>query len=256
MSGELLSMTLAGGETKTFQKAGRYFEIIADGGSTFNLTFYGDGGAIQSNVNGAQAGLFLEDPWNAFTITNNSAAAQMITMLVMDSGRGGTRRQPGVVSVVDAGKTRTLAGQAFIARYANSVGAATFACVQLYNPAASGVRCVVESITMQCTVAGQLFATIQPANLTGATHATSKLSGGTASKAFLQASSAAAFASLDVAAADVLQLANAANTAITYTFKEPIVLLPGYGLMVISDQNASPTVAATWEFFEESLTGA
>lgn len=101
MSGEFLTITLAANETKPFQKAGRYLEIIADGGGTINLTFYGSNGAVASNWLNCQSGTFLEDPWGSFSVTNNSASAQSITLLLMDSGRGGSRRQPGVVSVTN-----------------------------------------------------------------------------------------------------------------------------------------------------------
>lgn len=123
MSGEFLTVTLAAGETKQFQKAGRYLEIIADGGSSVNLTFYGDNGAVSANWNNCQSGLFLEDPWGSFSVTNNSASAQTITMLLMDNGRGGSRRQPGIVTVtypigtgvqlVEANDTATASASGF-----------------------------------------------------------------------------------------------------------------------------------------------
>lgn len=101
MSGEFLTQTLAAGQTMPFAKAGKYFEVIADGGSTFNFNFYGPNGAQSANWRNCQAGFYLKDAYSAFDVTNNSAVAQAITLLLMDNGEGGSRRQPGTVDVTN-----------------------------------------------------------------------------------------------------------------------------------------------------------
>lgn len=94
---ELLQITLAANETKQFAKAGRYFEIIE---SAFPITvnFTGSSGALSDSMVNALSGLFLEDAYTHFSITNGTSA-QTVTLLLMEIGRGGSRRQPGVVQV-------------------------------------------------------------------------------------------------------------------------------------------------------------
>lgn len=112
---ELLTITLAANETKQFARAGRYFEIIASD-AAINVAFYGLGGGQTDSMMNALSGLFLEDPYAAFSITN-SGAAQSITLLLMETGRGGSRRQPGVVSVVDQGAYKSGLGKQFVASF-------------------------------------------------------------------------------------------------------------------------------------------
>ena len=96
---ELLPITLAANETKQFAKAGRYFEIIT---ADFPLAvqFTGDKGAQTDQLQGAVSGLFIEDPYSHFAITNGPNA-QTIVLLLMETGRGGSRRQPGTVDVTN-----------------------------------------------------------------------------------------------------------------------------------------------------------
>lgn len=96
---ELLRIALAANETKQFAKAGRYFEIIE---SNYSITvqFNGANGAQSDSIVGGLSGLFLEDPFSHFSVTNG-AVAQTVTLLLMEIGRGGSRRQPGNVSIVD-----------------------------------------------------------------------------------------------------------------------------------------------------------
>lgn len=97
---ELLPITLAANETRQFAKAGRYFEII-DSTYAVTIQFVGTGGNISDSMTGALSGLFIEDPFTHFSVTNG-AAAQTITLLIMETGRGGSRRQPGNVAIVDS----------------------------------------------------------------------------------------------------------------------------------------------------------
>lgn len=94
---ELLTITLAANQTQQFAKSGRYFEII-DSSYAVRVDFIGDQGQQTDSMVNALSGLFIEDPFAAFAITNGSVA-QSITFLLLEAGRGGSRRQPGIVSV-------------------------------------------------------------------------------------------------------------------------------------------------------------
>jgi hypothetical protein len=96
---ELLTIMLAAGETKRFEKAGSYFEVI---GSSYAISvgFDGDKGSISDNLLGVLSGFFIEYSYKAFALTNG-AAAQTVQVLLMERGRGGSRRQPGNVRIID-----------------------------------------------------------------------------------------------------------------------------------------------------------
>lgn len=118
---ELLSITLAANETKQFAKAGRYFEIIE---SAFPITvnFYSASGAQSDSMVNALSGLFLEDPYVHFSISNG-ATAQTVILLLMEIGRGGSRRQPGTVRVIDQGADKTATGNQFLLVFSQASGA-------------------------------------------------------------------------------------------------------------------------------------
>ncbi len=108
---ELLSITLTAGETKRFERAGRYFELIESSGPV-RIDFYEASGRQSDQMVNAVSGLFLEDTYGAFVIY--SPTAQTVQILVMETGRGGSRRQPGNVRVIDSSAEKTLAGKSYI----------------------------------------------------------------------------------------------------------------------------------------------
>jgi hypothetical protein len=185
-------------------------------------------------------------------VVNRAATSQTVSVFVGDS-RFEDTRITGVVSIVDAGKARTIAGQAFLGRTGIGVGAATFAATGLWNPAASPTRAVIEVVTASCSVAGNLYVVLVNSALTLGSAANSKKGGGSVSTALMQTGSNAAVGALDPGG-ELLQLANAISTPVSYTFKEPVVLPPGWGLRVVSDNFNSPTLSSTFEFFEEANT--
>lgn len=93
---ELLTIKLSAGESKRFEKPGRYFEIIDSTGAV-RVDFYSVSGRQTDQMVNALSGLFLEASYGAFTIT--SATSQSVSFLLLENGRGGSRRQPGVVQV-------------------------------------------------------------------------------------------------------------------------------------------------------------
>ena len=148
---ELLPITLAANETRQFAKAGRYFEIID---STYSLTiqFTGTNGSISDSIVGALSGLFIEDPFTHFSLTNG-ATAQTVTLLIMETGRGGSRRQPGNVRVIDASVDKTTAGNQFF----QSLGIAAFAgqgSIVVLSPNGGAKRLIVKAMAVQSAVAG------------------------------------------------------------------------------------------------------
>lgn len=242
---ELLRFTIAAGETKVFVKAGRYIEVF-EAADALSIGFYDRNGGQADDALNIQSGVFIETDFAQFEVS--SATAQTITLLVTD-GRGGSRRQPGVVSIVDGGKARTIAGQAFIGYGSGTGGAGFVPVIQLRNAAGSGVRNVIKAIRVSASAAG---------NIALGTHAAALPQGPfvTANKNFGGAVSVAQlFRDTTTAAGPgttVENLAVGANSVVSITLQEPIVLAPGTGIVVWHSVPAS-TLLAAFEFVEEPL---
>jgi len=256
---ELLTINLASGETKPFRRAGAYFEII-DSTYAVDVNFYGpDGNSQKSKIKGALSGFFAGSKFGAFEVTNGSVA-QTIQLLVCDAGEsGGSRRQPGVVSVVDVSKARTLANQAFVSRVANSSAAGQYVTAQIFMPAISTKRAVVSGVTFQNSVAASFFLSLTStaqATLGAVTQGASKLGGGAASVATTQGILAATLPGVGFVDAQILaQVSVQAGVAQTITFKEPVVLPPGWGLMMLANATAgAQALTGSFEFIEEPST--
>ena len=147
---ELLNITLAANEIKQFAKAGRYFEII-DSSFAVQVDFTGDQGQRSDSMINALSGLFVEDPFSGFSITNGGTG-QNVTLLLMENGRGGSRRQPGVVAVTNKiGSTVQVVGNG--GGILLGVG---FIAVQLVAPASNTRGIIVRSASAaaQCSAAG------------------------------------------------------------------------------------------------------
>jgi len=208
-------------------------------------------------VNGALSGLFLNAPFGGFDVLNTGNQAQVVTLLVCDAGEsGGSRRQPGVVQIIDTAKATTQAGAAFAGQTGASPGAAQFGAVQLWNPAGSGKRVIVESMlitnaaTPQNIVVG-LSSSMAPNN-DGA--GTSKLSGGAASVAQVRKDAGlgaigAAYWALGIAMFTVQLPANGNQPR---ELKRPIILMPGFGLAA-GGTVANTTHGCAFDWYEEAI---
>lgn len=136
---ELLQIALAANDIKQFAKAGRYFEII-DSTYAVQVDFTGANGAQTDSMKNALSGLFLEDPFAHFTLTNGPIA-QTVTLLILETGRGGSRRQPGIVRVIDQGADKTNALTQFY-------GTATQVAVAARLNAA-GIKAVTKDVALK-----------------------------------------------------------------------------------------------------------
>lgn len=145
---ELLSITIAAGETKRFERAGRYIEIF-DASGLVDLYLSDANGGRVDYAKGAQSGIFLEASFAAFELA--SATAQTVLLLVAE-GRGGSRRQPGIVRVVDE-----ITDAIVSTPITPATAVAAIAYTQIVAPA-SNVRGIVLrfcSVSAQANAAGQ-----------------------------------------------------------------------------------------------------
>lgn len=229
------------------QVAGRYLRVNAcTNPISVSIDGIGTLGAI-----GAGQGLKLPasvQPFQRLMFTDASGAVNNVTFIVADADFV-DNTVLGTVSVVDGGKARTLAGVTFSGYATCSQGAAgTYPQVQIWNPAGSGKRAIIEQIMAASSIGGT-FSTIvstQTALTTLVGVAASKNVGNAGSTTQIRT---LASATPDGGAAQFATMGGAQYQSAPYKLAEPIVLHPGWGLNVggLVNQN----VAATFEFYEE-----
>jgi len=136
---ELVSFTFAAGETKRFERAGRYLEII-DSAAAIDIQLTDNEGGAVDYATGALSGLYMESSFAA--ITMKSATAQTVTLLVTD-GRGGSRRQPGNVVIVDK------VSSAVQTQAAGATAISAFTATPIFLPAANTSGAIVRGIALE-----------------------------------------------------------------------------------------------------------
>lgn len=231
---ELLKFNIAANETKVFEKAGRYLEIIDSTGEV-TIDLYDRNGGNTDDATGALSGLYLEGEFSAITV--KSATAQTITLLITD-GRGGSRRQPGNVRVIDQSADKTLAGNQFwgIVNRGATAGAVSLAGIR--NTGSKSVY--IKRMTVLSSTAGGIniwsctgAPTVSPANNAGA--GVNKSIGQAASTAGAMRGDAAAGVPTagelpGVSGVGAVMLAAGVTVEILLT--TPIRLAPGFGICV------------------------
>lgn len=229
---ELFTFTIAAGETKVFKRAGRYIEII-DATNALNIELYDASGGRSDSARNAVSGLFIEDAYSEFTVY--SATAQSITLLVHE-GRGGSRRQPGVVRVIDDSAQKTVDGRqgAFAPRQGPDAVA-----ISGVGMLTGTRRFAVKRLAVSSATAGNvqlfLFQGLPLTAYTTGTGAVNKSAGMAALdcisvyfKPLAVGISTSDFAWIEAFATHII----AANVPSYYELTTPFVLPPGYGIGV------------------------
>ena len=246
-----LSITLAANDVKSFDVSGGYFEII-DSAGKINVAFTDVSGTAASDnaMVDALSGTFALGRFSRFDITERTGNPQTVTVMYGPS-TGGTRRQPGIVQVIDTNKARTIAGQAFIANAGVAAVAAQYARAGIWNPAASGVRGVVEKIYYSSTTPQTVYVgytTVALATIDNSPRNKRLNQSGPA--AIKRAYDTNAAFGLNTTAAYVLK-ATASDQVLD--LKTPIAVDPGVGLTVYC-ANANTDLSMNMDFSEEAMT--
>lgn len=135
---ELITHTLAAGGTARFERAGRYFELIEAAGRV-SVELTGPQGELSEDMTNALSGFYSEEPFAGLTISNPESYAQTVRFMV-SRGRGGSRRQPGNVTVIDeitrACKVVTVSGPTTLH---------AFAATQIVAPASNVAGVMIRS---------------------------------------------------------------------------------------------------------------
>lgn len=239
------------------QCAGRYFRINAASGS---LKVIGDTfGPMGAVAVGQGLRLPKEAPvFQRLTLVDTSGALNTVTIVVADADFV-DNTVLGTVNVVDGGKARTIAGQAFYGFQSSPGVAAQFSYVALQNNLGSGKRAIVEAITGEVPTGATMPAHIafgfspNVVLVTVGNIPASKLSGGAAGQCYMRYDSNANNFPARVGAGNQMweQFVSAVEAPFTIVPKEPLVLLPGWSLVFACGQvNSGFTIDL--EFYEEA----
>lgn len=243
---DVLLGSWAAGETKTFHVNGSYFEIL-ECAYPIDVKLLDRSGAVRSDMRQAEASFYSQGLEFA-TIQITSINAQKIRSFYGD-GTAGTRRTAGVVSVIDGGKSRTMAGDAFMMMGGMGAVAGQYSRGQLWNPTLNK-RIVIKSYKAASQAAGQIKIMESPLqNATTAVFALSKLVGGVNSSAVFRGDSVVVL-NTSLAMDAFFTTGSESKEKI---LSEPIVLNPGTGIdMECGTVNTQANFGFEW--FEELIT--
>jgi hypothetical protein len=136
---EILTISLLANETKPFDKVGRYLEILDSAGAVSIWLYDRNGGRVDDML-AVQSGIFMDGTdFSRFEVF--SPTAQTIRLMITDR-RGGSRRQPGNVAIVDAITGQALAAQQVLTINASVLVAHAVVVDQALAPAGIVVKSV------------------------------------------------------------------------------------------------------------------
>ncbi|VTU20785.1 hypothetical protein SRS16CHR_02713 [Variovorax sp. SRS16] len=246
---EIIGGAWAAGETKTFVINGEYLEIL-EAQYPCDVMLMDKSGAQLSIMRSSEASFFSRPKEGFQTIQITSATAQSIRVFI-GSGDAGTRRISSTVQVVNGERARSVAGGAYAWRPNVSAVAGQVDIAQLWNPAGSGKRLIVDAMLLSTSIATGLafwlnalplttVATGQPQNM---------LSGGPAivgTQARYENDPALPVVAFHGG------YTSQANVAFAVPMVRPFVVLPGCGLLIATEQQ-NCVLAGLVQFFEEAL---
>lgn len=243
---ELFTFNIAANETKLFAKAGAYFEII-DAAYPIDVFFYDRSGGRVDEARAALSGIYIEEQYAEFTVTNG-ALPQSVT-LMLHTGRGGSRRQPGIVNVVDSARLQSFANQAFSGVFDIPAGAGAAAGV-LWNPAGSGRIIEVDRVAFASPANDLYGLAICAAQASTLSAASSLYSGGAVpqGKAYYQNTGIGSLSLQSLIAQGYMQ----ATVDRNIDLKRPIVIEEGRG---VAFYNSAAQAMRGTMFFVERLKG-
>lgn len=186
--------------------------------------------------------------FESLTVADRSGANNAGVLIVGDFDFQDDRIA-GTVDVVDGGRTRTIQGQAFMGYAGVTSAAGQYSTSQLWNPAGSGKRLVVEQIAINCDNSAPVVisnGTVQC--LSKRTNGLSKRLGYANGKGECRYESRAT-RQVDGYVAVFCQ----AGSTVNFKPTEPFVIEPGAGLEVFFSGAIVATVTASYEWFEEEL---
>lgn len=244
---ELLTATFTAGEVKVFEFSGDYFEII-DAPYPLTVELSDRNGGLAGKLTLAEQSFNIKAGYSRITLTSPTAQTVRIGY---GSGEVGNRRTAGIVSVVDGGRARTLAGVAYTGSCYCGAVVGQFSHSQIWNPTTTK-NIIISQVILTSASSQNLvlrahaaaFATVA----SQANPASKKIGGADSGMQFFTtnnvgtAATGKFFGNLGV---------TPFNTT-TYRFSEPLIITPLQSLVVCS-QTANTDVSATFEMYEEQI---
>lgn len=229
--------SLAAGEAVTFHSTGSYC-IVKESIGTVQLraTLQGGGEVRMAGLRDGQG--FEGKRFQSVLVTNDSGEANSGYILIADETFVDNRIS-GDVNVINGEQNRALAGGRLFGG-PDAYEAAKYPYVQLWNPAASGKNLIITRVEAACSAAGDVFfysqttalATNQPSRLQNA------LAAGAVGVAQLRVGPSATFPAPSFWRPQMVP----ANTPVTLFSESPLILPPGNGWVIASNQLASRLV--------------
>lgn len=250
---KIYPLTIPAGGQFNLLAVGSYFKVLSASG-TFEVTgdAFGQLGALLPGQ-----GLRLQNPdgsaafFGRLTFRDTSGNANNLTVLVAGDGFVDDRIT-GEVSVIDGGKSRSLALSCFSGGKYTGASPGNYSVVQLRNVSAT-MRLVVSQITVQAGTTADNLSIYYGANalatLVGA--APNKRLGSAASiNGQLRADTIAAVPPAGAAAIPLFQISLQAQGGFTYRLTEPLIVPPTQTITVVGAV-VNNGVGASFEFYEE-----
>lgn len=238
---------IAAGGTQILEVGAQIFDFLSSG-SAFDviqvLPEFQQGNVSLKLGQGFDAGKVV----NRWFVKNPGTTAINGTVVLSTAGFRNFRIS-GDVNVLDGGKSRTLTGAAFSAsNYSNAV-AAQYSRMQLWNPGTNTKRLIVEAVNVFAATASNLA--MMSSNVALATlvqYGQPKMLGGAVSMAQLMSDTNAAGPGVGLDS-----LAVVGGQSQNFVPHEPIIVPPGYGLLVW-DNVANNSISGNFEWYEEPNT--
>lgn len=148
-----ITETLAANQTKLFEVAGNYFEILTCANDLTRIDWVGEDGQQLDPWQLVKEGVFAAEPFRAFSVTNGPTAQKIKVMV--GRGTGGNRAAPvsGEVAITETpGESLARAGQSFVGCQVENQAAANYIGVNLWMPPAETKRAELSSITLSSSV--------------------------------------------------------------------------------------------------------
>jgi hypothetical protein len=227
---------------------GEYLEIL-EAQYPCDVMLMDKSGAQLSIMKSSEASFFSRPKEGFQAVQITSANAQSIRIFI-GSGDAGTRRISSTVAVIDGGRARTVANAAFLSNAQIAGFAGNYGHVELFNPAASGKRAIVESVGLYSI--GACVVDIADTNLQLASlnaYPQAKLLGGAASVMEYRSQ---ANATLLGPVQSLMTVGLQASQQLFVKLAEPIIIPPGRGL-IVRDTTQNQQFGAIFEFFEETI---
>lgn len=225
---EIITAAFSAGELKPYAMSGGYFELI-DCPYPVTVRLVGRNGELKAIMRNAEASFYIRDG-DFQNIEIESARAQTIRF-AFGTSEAGTRRTAGVVSVVDGGLARTIAGEAHAWATGAPAVAGQYAIGQLYNPPARTKNVLIKAFAVSIPGSGAVAVYVNKTALgapAAAQPVATKNQDGAAPVLQTRAGSVAA---VTIGPKYIRYPTFAAAGTNIVTLQEPVLLVPGAGLV-------------------------